>query len=123
MLKWGIARGGQRIARRLHFGYGEHCSSNGYQKIILVKVNICMIATLAMVAGILGLLAITVGVILTHERQQDVVFIVGGVLLAGYSAYRGDPIFLLLQVVFIVVAVAELIKLSGKKHWLKRLQR
>lgn len=79
-----------------------------------------MIAVIAIAAGVLGLLAITIGVILTNERQQDVVFIIGGVLLAGYSAYRGDPIFLLLQIVFIIVAVVELIKLSKKKHWLKR---
>lgn len=82
-----------------------------------------MLATISIAAGILGLLAITVGVILRQERQQDVVFIIGGILLAGYSAYRGDPIFLLLQIVFIIVAVMELVKLSGKKHWLKRLHR
>jgi len=79
-----------------------------------------MISVLAVIAGGLGLLAITIGVILKNERRQDVVFIIGGLLLAGYSTYRGDPIFLLLQIVFIVVAAVELVKLSKKKHWLKR---
>lgn len=65
--------------------------------------------------GILGLLLITVGVLLKSEKRQDIFFIAGGLLLLVYSIYINDWIFIVLQIVFILTAVYELIKLRHKK--------
>ncbi len=66
--------------------------------------------------GILGLIAISIGVLLKNEQKQDWVFIIGGLCLLAYSSYLGDWIFIILQIVFIVVAALELIKLRRKKR-------
>ena len=73
--------------------------------------------------GALGLLGIIVGVLLKNEKKQDVVFIIGGIFLLVYSSYIRDLIFIILQIVFIAVALIELIQLSrGKSIW-KRIFR
>ncbi len=65
--------------------------------------------------GILGLLLITAGVLIKSEKKQDVFFAVGGLSLLVYSIYINDWIFIALQIVFILTAVIELIKLRAKK--------
>ena len=65
--------------------------------------------------GILGLLLITIGVLIKSEKKQDIFFAVGGLSLLVYSIYINDWIFIVLQIVFILTAVIELIKLRLKK--------
>jgi lipid-A-disaccharide synthase-like uncharacterized protein len=65
-----------------------------------------------MVFGILGLLVISFSIWLRNERKQDLWFILGGALLLGYSVSINDVIFIILQVVFIASAAAELLKLK-----------
>ncbi|MGC9602873.1 MAG: hypothetical protein ABSF47_00135 [Minisyncoccia bacterium] len=67
---------------------------------------------LFMVFGILGLLVISFSIWLRNERKQDLWFILGGALLLGYSVSINDVIFIILQVVFIASAAAELLKLK-----------
>ena len=67
------------------------------------------------VFGILGLLLITAGVLIKSEKKQDVFFAIGGLSLLIYSIYIKDWIFIVLQIVFILTAVIELIKLQKKK--------
>jgi len=55
--------------------------------------------------GIFGLIFIILGVILKKKKQEDLAFILGGVLLCIYSAYLKDAIFITLQVVFTAVAI------------------
>lgn len=71
--------------------------------------------------GALGLVGIIAGVLIKDERKQDVFFIFGGLFLLVYSIYIGDYIFITLQTVFILVALAELIKLSLRRNWWKRI--
>jgi len=55
--------------------------------------------------GIVGLLLIIFGVLLKKRKQKDLFFIFGGVCLEIYSIYLKDPIFIILQAVFILSAV------------------
>ncbi len=60
--------------------------------------------------GILGLLLISYGVMITARKKEDTLFILGGLCLTVYSIYIQDMIFVLLQIVFIVSAVYNLNK-------------
>ncbi len=65
--------------------------------------------------GILGLLLISSGVIITARKKEDILFILGGLCLAIYSVYIQDLIFIVLQVIFIASAVYNLIKTIKKE--------
>ena len=65
--------------------------------------------------GIIGLILIIIGVLLSKEEREDVFFLFGGIFLLGYSTYIRDAIFIILQSVFIAASGYELIKLSKKK--------
>ena len=65
--------------------------------------------------GIIGLFLITVGILVKSEKRQDLFFIIGGLALLVYSIHIGDWIFIVLQIVFILTAVGELLKLQSKK--------
>lgn len=68
--------------------------------------------------GVLGLLAITAGVLMRGRKRQDYAFIAGGVLLEIYSIYIGDVVFMVLQVIFIAAAAYNLLQVgrrNGKK--------
>lgn len=56
------------------------------------------------IIGAIGLLLIAYGILQRHKRQ-DTLFIAGGVLLEVYSIYLEDPIFVILQLVFIASAI------------------
>ena len=57
-------------------------------------------------AGILGLICIILGVI--YKKKQDHFYLPGGILLAVYSIYIGDLIFIILQLVFIIAVIYDL---------------
>jgi len=62
--------------------------------------------------GAIGLILIAIGVIIKNEKIQDIYFIIGGLFLEVYSIYLKDPIFITLQIIFILTAGYELIKLQ-----------
>lgn len=64
--------------------------------------------------GVIGLLIISYSVWQKNEKNQDTLFIIGGISLLAYSISIGDIIFTILQIVFITSALIELIKL--RKH-------
>ena len=61
------------------------------------------------IIGALGLVLISYG-ILQKRKPQDKLFIGGGVLLEIYSISIGDPIFIILQLVFVISAIWDLYK-------------
>lgn len=65
--------------------------------------------------GVVGLLLITYGIFAKKEVTQDWIFIFGGFGLLIYSWYLRDPIFVPLQMVFILASAYELCKLKKKK--------
>ena len=67
------------------------------------------------IIGAVGLLLITVGVVTKGREEQDWLYIVGGVCLEIYSIYIGDYIFMVLQIVFILSAVYDVVRLYLRK--------
>lgn len=66
--------------------------------------------------GALGLFCVTVGVFYNNNvRAQDVAFIIGGAGLLVYSASLHDPIFVPLQIIFILAACINLCKRAKTK--------
>ena len=66
--------------------------------------------------GVLGLLSIIVGVLLHKRKLQDEYSVVGGLLLLCYSISIRDWIFIILQIVFTLVAAYDLLKKRGPKR-------
>jgi len=60
--------------------------------------------------GVLGLLFISSGALITARKKEDLLFIAGGLCLAVYSIYLENLIFVLLQIVFISSAGYNLMK-------------
>ncbi len=66
------------------------------------------------ILGAIGLLSITGGVLVKNRVIQNILFIIGGLLLLSYSIYIRDPIFIPLQIIFTVAAIYELYVLKKK---------
>lgn len=60
--------------------------------------------------GVVGLLAIIIGIVLKSRQQRNIVYIIGGIALTIYSISIGDWIFIALQVMFTGVAVFDLVR-------------
>lgn len=67
------------------------------------------------IIGAIGLLLISIGIITKKRSVQDALYIGGGLCLEAYSIYLGDVIFILLQILFTLAAVYDLIKVRLKK--------
>ncbi len=66
--------------------------------------------------GIIGLLIISFAIWFKNEHKQDILFVLGGVSLLIYSVSIKDFIFIILQIVFIISALIELLQLRGKRR-------
>jgi len=66
--------------------------------------------------GAIGILLIAIGIILKDRKKQDILFILGGICLEAYSIYIQDMIFIILQIIFILAAVYDLVKLQFFKN-------
>lgn len=64
------------------------------------------------IIGAIGLLVISFGIINKERRTQDILYIIGGICLEIYSLYLGDLIFIILQIIFTVSAIYDLMKLE-----------
>ena len=67
--------------------------------------------------GILGLLLISMGVLARKRLAQEPYFIFGGIALLAYSISIKDWVFIILQMVFILASVYELLKLE---RWMNK---
>jgi lipid-A-disaccharide synthase-like uncharacterized protein len=67
------------------------------------------------IIGAIGLLVISFGIINKKRRTQDILYIFGGICLEIYSLYLGDIIFIILQIIFTVSAIYDLVKLERLK--------
>lgn len=63
--------------------------------------------------GALGILCVTLGIFISNQVHQDILFVVGGLSLLIYSIFIGDLIFVALQLVFIAAALYEIWDLGG----------
>ena len=64
----------------------------------------------ATIAGIVGLLLITTGVLVKKRKKEDLFYIFGGFALLAYSISKGDVIFIILQVVFTFAAIVDYLR-------------
>ncbi len=71
------------------------------------------------IVGILGLVFIIIGEVLRRKKQQDLVFIAGGILLCAYSVFLNDLVFIILQVVFTLIAIYDYFKKRTHKEYVK----
>ena len=62
--------------------------------------------------GALGLILITIGVLIKDRKKEDILYIIGGIFLESYSLFIGDPIFITLQIIFILAAGYDLYNLK-----------
>lgn len=67
------------------------------------------------IVGATGLLLISVGIITKKRKTQDILYIVGGLCLEAYSIYLDDAIFIILQIIFTLAAMYDLVKVQFKK--------
>ncbi|PIT86046.1 MAG: hypothetical protein COU33_05305 [Candidatus Magasanikbacteria bacterium CG10_big_fil_rev_8_21_14_0_10_43_6] len=66
-----------------------------------------MMSLIAKIIGVLGLLLIIGGVLHKNKKQTHILFAAGGLGLLLYSISLRDPIFILLQLVFILASLYE----------------
>ena len=72
-----------------------------------------MLEIIIKILGAIGLLLITSGVI--YKKQQNWLFLFGGIALLSYSIYLKDPVFIPLQIIFIIASIYEIYKLKKSK--------
>lgn len=73
------------------------------------------------IIGAAGLLFITAGVLTKNRAKQDILFIIGGLLLEAYSIYLRDIIFIPLQIIFILSAAYDLRQQLTPHHWWEKI--
>ena len=66
--------------------------------------------------GIIGLVFVTVGILMTDRKNQNLAFISGGLLLEMYSISIGNMIFITLQGIFTAAAIYNLLKIRRQKR-------
>ena len=66
------------------------------------------------IVGALGILLISAGIVIKKRAYQNIFFIMGGLCLEIYSIYIRDIIFIILQMIFILAAVFDLVKMRLK---------
>ena len=74
-----------------------------------------MLDTIAKALGAIGLVVIIWGISIKSRKYRNLFFVFGGIGLLIYSIYLKDPIFIPLQIVFILAGLFEIYKLSKKK--------
>jgi len=70
------------------------------------------------VIGALGLVLISIGIIIKKRKAQDIFYICGGICLETYSIYIGNIIFIILQIILILAAAFDLIRVQLQKKTL-----
>jgi len=74
--------------------------------------------SLPQIMGAIGLLCITSGIFIAQELRRDLIFILGGSLLLVYSITLKDPVFIPLQIIFILASGFNILR--RRRHTKKR---
>jgi hypothetical protein len=67
------------------------------------------------IIGAIGLLLIAFGIITKDHKRQDILYIIGGLGLEIYSIYLQDTIFIILQIIFTIASIYDLVRISKEK--------
>jgi len=65
--------------------------------------------------GAIGLLCITSGIFIAQELRRDLVFMLGGSLLLVYSIALRDPVFIPLQIIFILASGFNILRRHSRR--------
>jgi len=65
--------------------------------------------------GAIGLVLITWGIFEKNLRKRDRIYVVGGAGLLIYSVWLKDPIFIPLQLIFIIASIIHIHQLKKKR--------
>jgi hypothetical protein len=67
--------------------------------------------------GVIGLILIIIGILIKpkNRKLRDILYILGGLALTSYSFYIKDTIFIMLQIIFVLVAIFDIFRISKKK--------
>ena len=68
------------------------------------------------IIGVIGLLLISTGIVINKRNKQDIFYIVGGIGIDIYSIYTGDVIFIILETIFTLASVYDLVKISRQSQ-------
>ena len=71
------------------------------------------------VCGVLGLIFIILGIFLKKKKEEDIAFVVGGILLTIYSIFLKDVLFIVLQIVFTLSSLYDYFKRKTHKTYVK----
>jgi len=74
-----------------------------------------MVINFFKIIAIIGLLILTAGVLTKKSKKQNIYFVAGGILLIIYSISIKDLIIVMVQSIFTIAAVYNLIKVSRNK--------
>jgi hypothetical protein len=74
-----------------------------------------MVAYIEIFFGVIGLMILTYAVWIKNDRRRGILSAIGGAFLLVYSISVHNAIFIILQIVFIVSSLIEVIKISKKK--------
>ena len=67
------------------------------------------------ILAVIGLSILSWGILSKDRKKQDILFVIGGILLITYSIYIKDIIIIAVQGVFTLSALYSLIKLNKTK--------
>ncbi|MBI3631877.1 MAG: hypothetical protein HY225_00300 [Candidatus Vogelbacteria bacterium] len=62
------------------------------------------------IVGAIGLTLITAGILIKDRKKEDLLYILGGLLLEIYSIYIKDTLFITLQIIFTISAIYDYTK-------------
>jgi len=62
------------------------------------------------IIGGIGILLISAGILTKNRKRENIYHIFGGLCLATYSIYIQDPIFIILQIIFIIAAIYDFLR-------------
>ena len=68
------------------------------------------------IIAVVGLLCVTAGVLQRNEFKSDILYVIGGIFLAAYSIYIKNWVFIVLQIIFILGSLYEILKIKKEKH-------
>lgn len=64
------------------------------------------------ILGAAGIVLISIGILLKNRKTKDILYIIGGFGLVSYSINVKDALFITVQTIFIIAAIADLIKMK-----------
>lgn len=67
------------------------------------------------IIGVIGLLLISTGIVVKKRSNQDIFYIIGGIGIDIYSIYTGDIIFIILETIFTLASIYDIIKIKRQE--------